>query len=105
MPEETSLEPINELRKKEVLGFIQDSNADFSYFFKAYPKTIFSKECGLHTTSFVKKIDNPKNIRIDEVLRIANYFGLEPEYVCSLILKTIRIKDEKKTTGKRKKKE
>lgn len=83
---------INDLRKQEILKKINnDKKMKFSDIFKIFPKTVFSKECGLHTTAFPNKIGKPEQIRVDEIIKISAYFEVPFDTISKLILADMKL--------------
>lgn len=88
---ETGITSINDLRKQQLLSQLKKKKKmRFSEIFDIYPKTAFSQECGLHTTAFPKKIENPEHIRVDEILKISTYLDVPFDDISKIILEEIK---------------
>lgn len=65
----------------------------FEQIFEIIPKTVVSKDLGMHYHSFIHRLDNPRLINMDQIIVLSDLTGISLDGIYALIKEDILVRE------------
>jgi hypothetical protein len=81
---------VKDNRYKAIKAMLEANNfKTFKEVFDIIPKSIVATDLGIHYDRFVKRINNPENFSLEELIIFSHLIGTNPSILINLAMKDI----------------